>query len=168
MKMSRRAKRMEKSHKRSKTASLNMVSLMDIFTILVFFLLVNSSDVQLSPNDKVQLPESKANQIPEETLVVMVSGENVLVQGRLVATIDEIMSVKGNVIPALKEELKFQSDNSRILMSEEELREMGRPITIMGHKEIPYQLLKKIMFTCSKSNYSNISLAVLKKAEGKG
>lgn len=168
MKMSRRAKRMEKSHKRNKTASLNMVSLMDIFTILVFFLLVNSSDVQLSPNDKVQLPESKANQVPEETLVVMVNDENILVQGRLIATVDEVMKVKGNVIPALKEELQFQSDNSRIVMSEEELREVGRPITIMGHKEIPYQLLKKIMFTCSKSNYSNISLAVVKKAEEKG
>ena len=168
MKMSRRAKRMEKSHKRNKTASLNMVSLMDIFTILVFFLLVNSSDVQLTPNDKVQLPESKANQVPEETLVVMVNDDSILVQGRLVATVDEVMAVKGNVIPALKEELQFQSDNSRIQMSEEELREFGRPITIMGHKEIPYQLLKKIMFTCSKSNYSNISLAVLKKAEGKG
>ncbi len=168
MKMSRRAKRMEKAHKRNKGASLNMVSLMDIFTILVFFLLVNSSDVQLSPNDKVQLPESKANQMPEETLVVMVNDENILVQGRMIATAEEVMATKGNIIPALQEELKFQSENSLVKMSEEELREVGRPITIMGHKEIPYQLLKKIMFTCSKSNYSNISLAVLKKTDGEG
>lgn len=168
MKMSRRAKRMEKSHKRNKAASLNMVSLMDIFTILVFFLLVNSSDVQLTPNEKVQLPESKANQIPQETLVVMVNDQQILVQGRLIATVDEVMAVKGNIIPALKEELEFQSGNSMVQRSEEELRELGRPVTIMGHKEIPYQLLKKIMFTCSKTNYSNISLAVLKKAEGEG
>jgi len=168
MKMSRRAKRMEKSHKRNKGASLNMVSLMDIFTILVFFLLVNSSDVQLTPNEKVQLPESKANQVPQETLVVMVNDQQILVQGRLVATVDEVMAIKGNVIPALKEELEFQSGNSMVQRSEEELREVGRPVTIMGHKEIPYQLLKKIMFTCSKTNYSNISLAVLKKAEGEG
>ncbi|MCF6230018.1 MAG: biopolymer transporter ExbD [Gammaproteobacteria bacterium] len=168
MKMSRRAKRMEKSHKRNKGASLNMVSLMDIFTILVFFLLVNSSDVQLSQSENVQLPESKANQLPNETLVIMVSGDQVLVQGRLVATVDEIMAMKGNIIPALKEELQQLSGNSFRQLSESELREIGRPITIMGHKEIPYQLLKKIMFTSSKSNYSNISLAVLKKTEGEG
>ncbi len=168
MKMSRRAKRMEKSHKRNKGASLNMVSLMDIFTILVFFLLVNSSDVQLSQSEEVQLPESKASQLPNETLVIMVSNNQVLVQGRLVATVDEIMDIKGNIIPALKEELQFQSNNSRRQLSETELREIGRPITIMGHKEIPYQLLKKIMFTSAKSNYSNISLAVLKKIEGEG
>ena len=50
---SARAKRMEKHHKRNKgTAALNLVSLMDIFTILVFFLLVNSSDVETLPNAK--------------------------------------------------------------------------------------------------------------------
>ena len=48
-----RAKRMEKHHKRNKsTAALNLVSLMDIFTILVFFLLVNSSDVETLPSTK--------------------------------------------------------------------------------------------------------------------
>ena len=57
---SARAKRMEKHHKRhGKNVGLNLVSLMDIFTILVFFLLVNSSDVETLPNAKdLQLPES--------------------------------------------------------------------------------------------------------------
>ena len=64
MHKSKRAKRMEVRHKRHKAAgTLNLVSLMDIFTILVFFLLVNSSDVEVLPNAKdIQLPESIAEQ----------------------------------------------------------------------------------------------------------
>ena len=60
MAKSARAKRMAKHHRRNKgKGTLNLVSLMDIFTILVFFLLVNSSDVQTLPNAKdLQLPES--------------------------------------------------------------------------------------------------------------
>ncbi len=68
--MSRRAKRMERHHQRTKKqASLNMVSLMDIFTILVFFLLVSSSSVQDLPNaKKIKLPESVAQKMPKETV----------------------------------------------------------------------------------------------------
>ena len=82
MKMSRRAKRMDRHHKRNKgRAVLNLVSLMDIFTILVFFLLVNSGEVQVLPNAKaLVLPESKAIQEPKETLAVMVNRDEILVQ----------------------------------------------------------------------------------------
>lgn len=167
MKMSRRAKRMQKHHKRKGQASLNMVSLMDIFTILVFFLLVSSSDVQLTPNDKVKLPESKATLLPEETLVVTVTDSDILVQGRKVANISEVIDAPEVVIKPLHEELKFHADNTVAELSAEE-KLAGRDITIMGHKEIPYKLLKKIMVTCTRANYNNISLAVLKKAESKG
>lgn len=168
MKMSRRAKRMEKHHKRKKGgAGLNMVSLMDIFTILVFFLLVSSADVQLTPNDKVKLPESKANQVPKETLVVMVTDSDILVQGRKVATIEDVVAGEEIIIKSLQDELKFHADNTLFELTAEE-KLAGRDITIMGHKEIPYKLLKKIMVTCTRANYNNISLAVLKKAESKG
>lgn len=90
MQQSQRAKRMEKRHKRAKRAAgqLNLVSLMDIFTILVFFLLVNSSDVEVLPNAKdVQLPQSIAEDKPEVSVVVLVGEENILVQGEPVAII---------------------------------------------------------------------------------
>ena len=63
-----RAARMSRHHKRRKQgAGLNLVSMMDIFTILVFFLLVNSSEVEVLPNtDSVQLPESIAETNPRE------------------------------------------------------------------------------------------------------
>jgi len=165
MEMSRRAQRMERHHKRKKqTVALNMVSLMDIFTILVFFLLISSSSGESLPNAKsIKLPESIAEKKPKETLTVVVSNEYILVQGRKIVTVAKVLSTKGLVINELKKELQLQT--KRIVR----VRTSGKPfngeVTIMGDKEIPYKLLKKIMVTCTKASYGRISLAVVKKLE---
>jgi len=166
MKMSRRAKRMQRHHKRAgKGAAINLVSLMDIFTILVFFLLVNSSDVQNLPSTKdIQLPKSSAEQMPKETIFITVSETSLLVQGRPVASVQDILSSDANMIVALKKELEYQASRSKVSAEKEARRE----ITIMGDKSIPYRLLKKIMITCNSVNYNNISLAVSKKGGPQG
>jgi biopolymer transport protein ExbD len=164
---SARAKRMEKHHKRHKGAgALNLVSLMDIFTILVFFLLVNSSDVETLPNAKdVQLPESIAEEKAKETVVILIGETNIIVQGTPVASVAEVLKTKGNDIPALREALKSQND--RVLRREARDDIAGREVTIMGDKDIPYRLLKKVMATCTQSDYGQISLAVLQKSSDK-
>jgi biopolymer transport protein ExbD len=162
MKMSRRAKRMSRHFARNKKQpSLNLVSLMDIFTILVFFLMVNQSDVKvLQNNESIKLPESSAQKMAEESLVVFVDDENILVQGRAIAKISEVAGPEA-VIPQLKEELEYQSTKQRALVTES--AEDERPVTIVGDKNIPYALLKKIMATCADASYTNISLAVNRK-----
>ena len=164
---SARAKRMEKHHKRNKGAgTLNLVSLMDIFTILVFFLLVNSSDVETLPNTKdLQLPESIAEEKAKETVVILIGEEYIIVQGTPVAKIADVMKIKGNDIPALRQALKSQND--RVLRREAQDDIAGREVTIMGDKEIPYRLLKKVMATCTGADYGQISLAVLQKSSDK-
>lgn len=164
---SQRAKRMAKHHKRNKgTGALNLVSLMDIFTILVFFLLVNSSDVEVLPNAKdLQLPESIAEEKAKETVVILIGEENIIVQGEPIASVDEVMAIKGNDIPALRQALKSQND--RVLRREAKDDIAGREVTIMGDKDIPYRLLKKVMATCTASDYGRISLAVLQKSSEK-
>lgn len=162
-----RAKRMEKHHKRNKGAGgLNLVSLMDIFTILVFFLLVNSSDVQTLENQKdLELPESISELKPEETVVITIGSTDILVQGSPVANIEEVMANKGNDIPALREALLSQND--RVLRREAQDDIAGREVTILGDKDIPYRLLKKVMKTCTDSDYGQISLAVVQKSSEK-
>ena len=159
-----RAKRMEKHHKRNTGAgALNLVSLMDIFTILVFFLLVNSSDVQTLPNAKdLQLPESIAEKKAKETVVIMIGETDLIVQGTPVAKIADIIATKGNDIPELREALLSQND--RVLRREAQEDIASREVTIMGDKDIPYRLLKKVMATCTESDYGQISLAVLQKS----
>ena len=164
---SARAKRMEKHHARNKSVvALNLVSLMDIFTILVFFLLVNSSDVESLPNAKdLQLPESIAEKKAKETVVILIGEEDILVQGTAIAKVADVMKIKGNDIPALRQALKSQND--RVLRREAQDDIAGREITIMGDRDIPYRLLKKVMATCTESDYGQISLAVLQKSSDK-
>jgi len=164
MARSGRAKRMEKHHKRNKGAgALNLVSLMDIFTILVFFLLVNSSDVQTLPNAKeLQLPESIAEEKAKETVVIIIGETDLIVQGTPVAKIADVIATKGNDIPELREALLSQND--RVLRREAQENIAAREVTIMGDKDIPYRLLKKVMATCTESDYGQISLAVLQKS----
>jgi len=164
---SARAKRMDKHHARnSSSATLNLVSLMDIFTILVFFLLVNSSNVETLPNVKnLQLPESIAEEKAKETVVILIGEVDLIVQGRAIAKIKDVLAIKGNDIPELRQALKSQND--RVLRREAQDDIAGREVTIMADKEIPYRLLKKVMATCTKSDYGQISLAVLQKSSDK-
>lgn len=161
---SSRAKRMERRHDRGKRGlALNLVSLMDIFTILVFFLLVNSSDVEVLPNAKeIQLPESIAEEKAKETVVIIIGETDIIVQGTPVAKVADVMKRKGNDIPELRQALKSQND--RVLRKEAQDDIAGREVTIMGDKDIPYRLLKKVMATCTESDYGQISLAVLQRS----
>jgi biopolymer transport protein ExbD len=161
---------MSRHHARTKrSAALNMVSLMDIFTILVFFLLVSSSSVQDLPNTKkIQLPESVAEQLPKETVVIMVGDDDIVVQGRKVVSVNARMADQGGEIPELKEELTRLSGLKLSAEPSVNGQPVIREVTIMGDKEIPFKLLKRIMLTCTKASYSNISLAVMRKNESKG
>ena len=83
-------------------------------------------------------------------------------QGKPVARIDDVMAIKGNDIPSLREALLSQND--RVLRREATKEIVGREVTIMGDKDIPYRLLKKVMATCTEADYGQISLAVLQKS----
>jgi biopolymer transport protein ExbD len=163
MKESAKAKRLKRHYKRGKQQSkLNLVSLMDIFTILVFFLMVNSSsDVQvLNQENAIKLPESTAETPPGDVLALTVTDNEILVNGRVVTALAVFRSFDGDIEPTLKEELDYQAGRSG--SSEPEA---GRPITILADRELPYELLKKIMSTCVDAGYASISLAVNQKAE---
>jgi biopolymer transport protein TolR len=170
MKMSRRAQRMQRHHERRKPfTGFNLVALMDIFTILVFFLLVNSSDVEVLPTTKgLQLPESIASKKPEETLVVMVNDEDIVVRGKKVASVAAVIESSSLVIEPLKSELDYQRQRFAARGRTPDNATPGGEITIMGDKEIPFKLLKKVMVTCTRANYTKISLAVLKKTRRAG
>ena len=94
MKSSRRIKRMSRSKK--KVAGLSLVSLMDVFTILVFFLLTNSASNEVLTNPKeIDLPDSVVESKPRETIVIFVSHDVILFQGEpILKTSDELTSKK--------------------------------------------------------------------------
>ena len=176
MKQSLRAKRKARHHKRLGAAGkLNLVSLMDIFTILVFFLMVNQSEVRVLQNNKeLNLPVSVAEQLPTENIVIAVFDDRVLVQERLVWQKKEQASLAENnlsdnaieeLLTSLKKELDYQSGKRPELTDAEQ--ENGRAVTIIGDASIEYQLLKQIMAICAQTDYRNMSLAVEQVARDK-
>jgi biopolymer transport protein ExbD len=163
MMLSPLARRAARKERNKSLVDLNLVSLIDIFTILIFFLLANASEVEVLPSTKaVRLPESTAEQAPKETVVVVVSDQDILVQGRKVASVPEVMKAEGDLIEPLKAELDYHAGRQLIRKDKET---ESKAITIMGDKEIPYRLLRKVMVTCARANYGDISFAVTQKGK---
>lgn len=161
MRDSRRIRRMERNRK--KVSGLNLTSLMDVFTILVFFLLANSSSSEVLTTPKhIALPDSVVEAKPRETVVIMVSPEAVLVQGEAVIATPELAASTGEKVFAISERLG-QLERNIIGISTKTIAE-SREITILADKTIPFRVLKKVMTTCTASGYGMISLAVIQKA----
>lgn len=161
MRNSRRIKRM--SRNRLKISKMNLTSLMDVFTILVFFLLVNSGSVEILDAPKeVTLPESRVQTKPRETVVIFVSPEEVLVQGQSVAMVTDILDgVSGSTDPITMRlaELKQNVVGPSTLAVAGSLE-----VTILADKSVPFIVIKRIMSTCTGEGYENVSLAVIQKA----
>jgi biopolymer transport protein ExbD len=132
----------------------------------VFFLLVNSSDGEVLPSTRsVQLPESVAEDKPRETVVVMVTDTDILLDGHKVASVADV-AAEEFAISTLKLALDEQSANA--LRIDPNSTPEQREITIMGNKTVPFSVLKKVMATCTDAGYGHVSLAVYQRAPDKG
>lgn len=161
MRNSRRIKRM--SRNRLKITKMNLTSLMDVFTILVFFLLVNSGSVELVEAPKnVTLPESRVESKPRETVVIFVSAVDVLVQGELVARVDDILEEREGTIDPINARLAELKEN--IVGRSTLTVAASQEVTILADKSVPFVVIRKIMSTCTDEGYENVSLAVIQKA----
>lgn len=161
MKETRRMKRMARSGKKH-VATLSLTSLMDIFTILVLYLLVNqSSGTVLEPPQNIKLPDSIAESRPRETLVVMVSGDGVLVQGERVVSLEQVMAAQGDLIEPIRE--RMSQIRASALGLETQAEDQSNEVTVMANRNVHFRALKRVMASCTAAGYTKISLAVNKK-----
>lgn len=160
MRNSRRIKRMGRN--RLKITKMNLTSLMDVFTILVFFLLVNSGSVEILDSPKeVTLPESRVETKPRETVVIFVSAEEVLVQGQLVAYVDEILANQASALEPIAARLAELKEN--VIGINTLTVSTSQEVTILADKSVPFTVIKTIMSTCTGEGFENVSLAVTQK-----
>jgi len=151
------------SRNRGKVAALNLTSLMDVFTILVFFLLVNSASTEvLETPKKITLPASVVEDKPRETVVIFVSATEVTVQGEVVALVEDILSAEGQNIASIGERLAQLNEN--IIGFNTRTVAERREVTILADRSVPFNVVKKIMSTCTGRGFERISLAVIQKA----
>ena len=161
MRNSRRITRMGRN--RLKIGKMNLTSLMDVFTILVFFLLVNSGSVEILDAPKeVTLPESRVESKPRETVVIFISPEEVLVQGKLVARVEDIVNGEQDVLEPIHARLADLKDN--VIGTSTMTVAGSREVTILADKSVPFMVVKTVMSTCTSQGYENVSLAVTQKS----
>jgi biopolymer transport protein ExbD len=161
MRTSRRMSRMTRN-KRAAT-KMNLTPLMDVFTVLVFFLMFNSSSVEtLQQPKQIKLPESVVEAKPRETVVILVGKDEVLVQGMLVARVRDIQASQEPEIEPISVRLAELSE-SVIGLSTQAVAE-SQEVTVLADRSVPFSVLKKIMATCTGQGYTRVSLAVVQKS----
>jgi len=161
MKLTPIQKRAERKSRNDHGLDMNLVALIDIFTILIFFLMSSTGIEVLSSARAVKLPESTAEKLPRETVVITVSATDIVVDGRKVASVSEALAGEDDLIAPLKAELDLQAGRQTIRKENEA---QAKAITIMGDKGIPYRLLRKVMYTAARANFSDVAFAVTQKA----
>lgn len=161
MKNSRRMKRM--SRNRVVIPKLNLTSLMDVFTILVFFLLVNSATTEVLETPKrIKLPASIVEEKPRETVVIFVSPTEVTVQGESVVLVADIANSEASHIGPIAKRLAELSANVIGISTDSVAK--SEEVTILADRSVPFNIIKKVMATCTHEGYERVSLAVLQKA----
>jgi biopolymer transport protein ExbD len=162
--------RIKKHRQRAHHGShMALVPFIDMLTMLVVFLLLHSSDAEILPNTKnIQIPESVADLKPHETVTIMVTKDELLVNGRSVGKVAEVAALPADklIIPDLQAALREQNDRIQRQTAKEDLAE--REITIMGDKGTPFSVLKRVMATATASDYGKVSLAVIQREREAG
>lgn len=161
MKSSRRMERMKRN--RRAIPQLNLTSLMDVFTILVFFLLVNSATTEVLTQPKqITLPDSDVESKPRETVVIFIGTEEVVVQGVTVARVADIAASEGEYVAPVSQRLA-EVAGGLIGLSTRAVAE-SQEVTVLADKDVPFNVIKKVMATCTEEGYTKVSLAVIQKA----
>jgi biopolymer transport protein ExbD len=141
---------------------INLTSLMDVFTILVFFLLVNSGTPEtLETPKQITLPESNLQTKPRETVVIFVSPNEVIVQGEVVATVDEVLGSRTRDVEGITERLDVLQQ--QIIGPNTQAVAGSQEITILADRDVPFSVIERVMGTCTRGGYEHISLAVMQK-----
>lgn len=159
--------RLMRHRRRQKTEAgghMTLVPFIDMLMILVVFLLVHTSDVDVLPNTKnISIPESVSDHKPRPTVVVMITKDDLLVDGRSVASLAEVIAATDPVIAPLKQALQAQADTVLKDAARQDIAE--REITILGDRHTPYSVLRKVMATCTDAEYGKVSLAVIEREQ---
>lgn len=167
MRLDRRGLRKIRRTKRdSHVASVNLVSMIDMFMIMIIYLLVNTAAVQVTGADLVKLPESLAEDPPREAVSLIVTDKELYVNDRVVMTVAEAKAQPGLVLEALKARLLETAPPTRAQQRAAAAGETAPSgeVNILADKATPYSLLKRVMSTCTDAQFGEISLGLVPKA----
>jgi len=150
------------ARRKHEDVELNLIPMIDIMSVMVAFLLIYSTEVEVVQNAKgVEVPISTAEAKPAETVVVTITQDMLLVQGEVIATMDQIRDPKAALIEPLREYLSRPLTTKTGAAQQAALAH--REITVLADRSLPYEVIRKVMTTCTAAAYDKLSLAVLEK-----
>ena len=155
--------------KKSTFADLLITPLVDMFVIIVLFLIANFSatgEVLMMTKD-IQLPEAVNVKEVEMHPVVMVSNDQVSISGTIVGRVEDLVKDEYLNIPALEEKLRDMKKQFEDLhtMAEGNSNAFKGDVNIQAHKDVEFSIIKRVMFSCASAGYNNINFATLQKGD---
>lgn len=147
-------------------------SLVDILTILLLFLLKSFSvSPELNVNlPNLTLPASTSDKTPETTLSIILTKDKIVINDKTIATIKDwqISGIKKEdlLIPGLYEYLKKEAEKQKYLAKLTGKKFDGK-LTLLADKDMPFYILKKIMYTAGQAEFSLFKFATYKEEESK-
>lgn len=161
----------QKMKKRNEIATgLSLTSMLDILMALLFFLLQNFSAVKsdFSVGKDLTLPSSSALQTPVPALQLVVTRNAILVDNKEVVRFENGDLKKtdllgdGVTIRELAIELKRLKERSQVQTADDQDSWVGN-IVMQADKDLPFSVLKKVIYTAGVTDFVMFKLAVLKK-----
>lgn len=154
-------RRAERRARDASSLDMNLVALIDIFTILIFFLLTSAAGIEILQTPReVRLPSSIAATEPRPTLVISVSAQEIRVDGRVVARVDEALQADGDLIAGLKAALDDARRAGAADGATPGAAAAAPAVTLMADQATPYRLLRKVMATAAMADVGEVSFAV--------
>lgn len=170
--------------KRAVVALLSLTAMVDMFTVLVIFLLQNFSGDQqmLQLHKDIELPMARSIKELKPAFVVTISPNEILVDETVVASTEEVraqeewsieplqMRLQENLAQAkLEFETKFRNRIRDVVQAarseEEEDPNSWNKITIQADRNIDILTVKKVMYTVTEAGGGEINFAVLKEPD---
>jgi len=155
--------------KKSGYAGLMLTSLVDMFTIIVIFLLQNFSangEILYMSKD-IKLPDAVHGAQLERAPVISVSNDAVTFDGRQVASTDDL--TKGDVlnVPELEDALREEKRRYEQIHANDPDHPFKGLVNVQADKRIQFKVIKRVMFSCNQSGFGNINFAALSKSAAK-
>ena len=152
----------------SSVVSLNIMPMLDIFSILILFLLMNFSTDPISHDldEGVELPESATIRSLDELPAVIVSKTEISVNDKQVSTIldsdvKESDRSQGAIYPLFLELQKLAEANKRLNERRGAKNKLGQ-LTLEMDKGHDFALMKRVMLTAEQADFVKFKLMVAK------
>ena len=156
-------------NKKSVFADLLVTPLVDMFVIIVLFLIANFSatgEVLMMSKD-ISLPEAKNVQDIQSAPVVTISKTEVLLSGSLIGRVEDFTREDYLNIPLLEEKLRDERKKFEDLHSAaNDTGAFKGDVNIQADKQVQFRIVKRVMFSCASAGYGNINFATLNVGAG--